>query len=117
MRLLAMHINETRKHVKICLPNSVHYGLDGSNNLNVRDYGDFAAWRKGQQDVFPNCVEKIVSFEEKNGFLERNCSMFQKMREGRRKQKMQAGGGHVQKMRQEPAICGRLGRFVICDDL
>ena len=44
-----MRINETRKHVKICLPNSVHYGLDGSNSLNVRDYGDFAAWGKGQQ--------------------------------------------------------------------
>ena len=48
MRPLAMGINETRKHVNICLPNSVHYGLHGSNNLNVRDYGDFVEWGKGQ---------------------------------------------------------------------
>ena len=44
-----MGINETRKRVNICLPNSVHYGLHGSNNLNVRDYGDFVEWGKGQQ--------------------------------------------------------------------
>ena len=48
-----MGINETRKHVKICLPNFVQYGLDGSNNLNVQEYSGFTAWGKKGQQITP----------------------------------------------------------------
>ena len=58
------------------------------------------------------CWENSKFWGEKKGFLERNCSMFQKMWERRHKQKMQAGGGHVLKMQEDLTKCGWLGRFV-----
>ena len=69
-----------------------------------------------QENVFLNCIGwdfwlcaifEIIGciFEEKKGFLERNFSMFQKMRGGIRKQKMRGGCGNVQKMREKPANC------------
>ena len=36
--------------LKTCLPIFGHYGLDGSNNLNVRDYSDLAAREKKTED-------------------------------------------------------------------
>ena len=119
MMFLAKSICVTRENKWKLLPIFGHYGLDVSQILYVPDYSDLAArGGRAEGNVFLNCIGwdfwlfaifEIIGYifgGKKKGFLERNFSMFQKMRGGIRKQKMRAGCGNVQKnLREKPANC------------